>query len=45
MKLLGDKNWYLPRWLRWIPELDVEGTSTAKPRRGLGGTLPEPAAA
>ena len=21
MQLLGDKNWYLPRWLRWLPEL------------------------
>jgi RND superfamily putative drug exporter len=26
MKLLGDRNWYLPRWLRWLPELHVEGT-------------------
>jgi putative drug exporter of the RND superfamily len=25
MKLLGDRNWYLPRWLRWLPEIDVEG--------------------
>jgi RND superfamily putative drug exporter len=25
MKLLGDKNWYLPRWLRWIPDLRIEG--------------------
>jgi putative drug exporter of the RND superfamily len=22
MKLLGDKNWYLPRWLEWLPRLD-----------------------
>ncbi len=21
MQLLGDANWYLPRWLRWLPEL------------------------
>ena len=21
MTLLGDRNWYLPRWLRWLPEL------------------------
>jgi RND superfamily putative drug exporter len=33
MKVLGDWNWYLPRWLQWIPELDVEGTKSApKPR-------------
>ena len=23
MKLLGDWNWYLPRWLQWLPRLDV----------------------
>ena len=25
MKLLGDWNWYLPRWLTWLPQLNVEG--------------------
>ena len=47
MKLLGDWNWYLPRWLQWIPELDVEGDSAPKEHkgRGFGGALPEPAAA
>ena len=25
MKLLGDANWYLPRWLEWLPRLEVEG--------------------
>ena len=47
MKLLGDWNWYLPRWLQWIPELDIEGDSAPKERkgRGFGGALPEPAAA
>ena len=25
MVLLGDRNWYLPRWLEWIPHLEVEG--------------------
>jgi RND superfamily putative drug exporter len=24
MKLLGDWNWYLPRWLTWLPRLQVE---------------------
>ena len=23
MKLLGDWNWYLPRWLEWLPRFDV----------------------
>jgi putative drug exporter of the RND superfamily len=27
MKLLGDWNWYLPRWLEWLPRLDVEAAS------------------
>jgi putative drug exporter of the RND superfamily len=25
MRLLGDLNWYLPRWLQWLPKLNVEG--------------------
>jgi RND superfamily putative drug exporter len=25
MRLLGDINWYLPRWLQWLPKLNVEG--------------------
>jgi uncharacterized membrane protein YdfJ with MMPL/SSD domain len=30
MKLLGDKNWYLPKWLEWLPRLEHEaGTTTA----------------
>ena len=29
MKLLGDRNWYLPRWLEWLP--DLEHGSPAKP--------------
>jgi RND superfamily putative drug exporter len=24
MKLLGDRNWYLPRWLEWLPNISVE---------------------
>jgi putative drug exporter of the RND superfamily len=29
MRLLGDRNWYLPRWLRWLPKIDVEGHAVA----------------
>jgi uncharacterized membrane protein YdfJ with MMPL/SSD domain len=25
MKLLGEWNWYLPSWLRWLPDFHVEG--------------------
>jgi RND superfamily putative drug exporter len=42
MKLLGRWNWYLPRWLQWLPEFDHEG-GTREPKLGRG--LPEPAAA
>jgi uncharacterized membrane protein YdfJ with MMPL/SSD domain len=43
MKLLGRWNWYLPKWLQWLPELDHEGGSHREPR--LGGAIPEPAGA
>jgi putative drug exporter of the RND superfamily len=23
MKLLGEWNWYLPRWLEWLPRLKI----------------------
>jgi RND superfamily putative drug exporter len=37
MALLGDRNWYLPRWLGWLPDLRVEGAPASRP-----GTAPEP---
>jgi uncharacterized membrane protein YdfJ with MMPL/SSD domain len=24
MKLLGERNWYLPRWLEWLPRLEPD---------------------
>jgi uncharacterized membrane protein YdfJ with MMPL/SSD domain len=49
MKLLGDRNWYLPSWLEWLPRLDHEGSvDEREPQRGpeLGiGPIPEPAGA
>jgi RND superfamily putative drug exporter len=31
MKLLGRWNWYLPKWLGWLPRLELEGpTETAR---------------
>jgi RND superfamily putative drug exporter len=30
MKLLGDWNWYLPRWLEWLPSLSAEGAPVEK---------------
>ncbi|MFL6029330.1 MAG: MMPL family transporter [Gaiellaceae bacterium] len=34
MKLLGERNWYLPRWLEWLPRLEgheSEPAADAKP--------------
>jgi RND superfamily putative drug exporter len=35
MKLLGNANWYLPRWLGWLPDVS-HGTIP------VGPELPEP---
>ena len=32
MKLLGDWNWYLPRWLHWMPDLRIEGAPVTTPQ-------------
>ena len=29
MKLLGERNWYLPRWLEWLPRLEPDEPSAA----------------
>jgi uncharacterized membrane protein YdfJ with MMPL/SSD domain len=34
MKLLGERNWYLPKWLEWLPRLehdDAEAAPKARP--------------
>jgi RND superfamily putative drug exporter len=31
MKLLGERNWYLPSWLNWLPDVHVEGHASEKP--------------
>jgi uncharacterized membrane protein YdfJ with MMPL/SSD domain len=31
MKLLGERNWYLPSWLEWLPRLDHDDASPAAP--------------
>jgi uncharacterized membrane protein YdfJ with MMPL/SSD domain len=35
MKLLGPANWYLPRWLEWLPRLEAEGAPQAPPARTI----------
>jgi len=37
MDLLGQRNWYLPGWLRWLPDVHVEGAERWR------GASPEPA--
>ncbi len=27
MRILGHRNWYLPSWLEWLPDLRIEGTA------------------
>jgi RND superfamily putative drug exporter len=39
MKLLGDANWYLPRWLEWLPSVEPEKSPT------VPDALPTPASA
>jgi uncharacterized membrane protein YdfJ with MMPL/SSD domain len=40
MALLGDWNWYLPRWLEWLPRIQYEPTPApeveAEPRIPVG---------
>jgi uncharacterized membrane protein YdfJ with MMPL/SSD domain len=31
MKLLGDWNWYLPKWLEWLPQVKHETQPDAVP--------------
>ena len=44
MKLLGDWNWYLPRWLEWLPRFDTESAPEAEgeSRRPRGERIGEP---
>ena len=37
MELLGDRNWWFPSWLEWLPRIHVEGGETRTPPR-----TPEP---
>jgi RND superfamily putative drug exporter len=31
MELLGDWNWYFPKWLEWLPEIHIEGAEVRVP--------------
>ncbi len=36
MALLGEWNWYLPKWLEWLPELHVEGGAEGEAEHLVG---------
>ena len=41
MKVLGEWNWYLPRWLGWLPRVSFEaGTAAAAARGGVSSAPP-----
>ena len=40
MALLGDRNWYLPSWLGWMPKVDVEGVNVRNEQRGIPAGSP-----
>ena len=44
MRLLGRWNWYLPRWLEWIPRVGVEATEPATAPTAGAHTSPVSAA-
>jgi uncharacterized membrane protein YdfJ with MMPL/SSD domain len=33
MAILGERNWYLPSWLDWLPHLEVEGHAAEEPAK------------
>jgi uncharacterized membrane protein YdfJ with MMPL/SSD domain len=44
MKLLGDWNWYLPKWLEWLPQLQHDASPAQVPTHPPVAA-PEPATA
>jgi RND superfamily putative drug exporter len=39
LALLGERAWWLPKWLRWLPALDVEGAALARESKTEQRTL------
>jgi uncharacterized membrane protein YdfJ with MMPL/SSD domain len=44
MAMLGERNWYLPRWLRWLPvsspgEAETAADATLIPARGVDASV------
>ncbi len=43
LSLLGRSAWWLPSWLRWLPELDVEGAALERKAAADRSAESEPA--
>jgi uncharacterized membrane protein YdfJ with MMPL/SSD domain len=41
MRLLGERNWYLPSWLSWLPDLQVEGHQPPAPPADVPSDAPK----
>jgi putative drug exporter of the RND superfamily len=39
MKLLGDWNWYLPKWLEWMPRVGPGTGSYTQPPEGADASV------
>ena len=42
MELLGDRNWWFPKWLEWLPRVNVEGAPAVIPPSPEAGESREP---
>jgi uncharacterized membrane protein YdfJ with MMPL/SSD domain len=42
MKLLGERNWYLPRWLQWLPRVGVSADAERSQFPADGGNRERP---
>jgi putative drug exporter of the RND superfamily len=38
MRLLGERNWHLPSWLQWLPNVQIEATSPGAPQAATPDT-------
>jgi uncharacterized membrane protein YdfJ with MMPL/SSD domain len=45
MKLLGERNWYLPGWLAWLPRASLEGETLEGGVDGAAAERPDPQSA
>ncbi len=44
ISLIGDRYWWMPRWLEWLPRIDIEGKTQADAGAAANGAAGEGAA-